>query len=140
VDAYNIVRKDRNDKRGGGVCLLFILYIRQSIKYHVLYMSNLLFDNKQEFIFIEILLNSSRLLCPLVYRRPNGESVECYLLELANLLPAYKQICILGDININLNVNSKAERRLILVLWILICLLLLFLIHIMLAHPELQLM
>jgi hypothetical protein len=109
VEGYSIIRKDRNGKRGGGVCL----FIRKALSFNILYMSNLQFDNQPEYIFIEIIVKKIKLLCSVVYRRPRGESLQSYLNTLASFLPLYDQCCILGDINININIDNASKRNLV---------------------------
>jgi hypothetical protein len=106
IEGYNIIRKDRVGKRGGGVCI----YIKQTLDYKILFMSPTLFDNKPEFIIFDISLAKIKILCSVVYRRPKGESIQNYFNELGLILPKYDHCILCGDININLN-NETAPKR-----------------------------
>jgi hypothetical protein len=103
IDGYNLVRKDRLEKRGGGVCM----YIRDCLQYCILKTSRDVFDNKPEFIILEIIINKIKMLCSVVYRRPRGESINCFINEISTLLPKYEHCCICGDINMDFNSSSS---------------------------------
>lgn len=109
IDGYQFIRKDRYGKRGGGVGI----YIRNGINYKIMLKSNELFDNKPEFIIIEIITPRGPLLCSVLYRRPRGEKLNNFLNEVLLLKPKYEHCIIIGDININIEVQSPAVTNLI---------------------------
>jgi hypothetical protein len=107
IDGYNMVRRDRNGKGGGEVCI----YLRNTLKYNIICSSNENFDNKPEYIFLELLIKNVKLLCSVVYRRPKGESILLYIMKLAELIPRYENVVCCGDINIDMNKNSNPKKR-----------------------------
>ncbi|XP_051167606.1 uncharacterized protein LOC127285557 [Leptopilina boulardi] len=100
INDFNLVRRDRYGKRGGGVAI----YVKSHLHLRILFSSSELFDNKPEFIIVEI---SSRHVKPLlfavVYRRPGGESLDDFEYHFKKFFNLYDNVVICGDFNYNLN-------------------------------------
>lgn len=104
INGYNIVRKDRLHRRGGGV----MMYVSNSIKNYEL--KNV--DTKSfESIFITFMKNKMKIVFGVVYRPPGFGDFYEYLSEfqqtVLSLFLTCDNLVIMGDFNININSMSN---------------------------------
>jgi exonuclease III len=111
IQGYVFLRNDRTvlgrpNTQGGGVGI----YLKSGLKYRILAKSK---EIGLEFIFVEIIVNSKKLLIASIYRPPSSSIVYQNLASgdyglqslediLSELLPLYNEIFLFGDFNINL--------------------------------------
>ncbi|XP_052130296.1 uncharacterized protein LOC127751203 [Frankliniella occidentalis] len=88
---YNVSSKDRN---GGGVAV----FIKSEYKAKILEVSNGEFD-KPEFIFLDILIGSVKVLFAGIYRRPKAGHMDLFMDVFYKYVTDYKYTFVCGDIN-----------------------------------------
>jgi hypothetical protein len=108
IDGYQCFRNDRLDKRGGGVCF----YIKTNLQAKLLNKSPSEFPNNPEYLIVEITSAGKKLLCAVVYRRPNGSLFDLFLREFGTLAVHYDHCFIAGDLNIDFICNSRSKMDL----------------------------
>lgn len=97
IPNYHLLRNDRVGKGGGGVAL----YVHDSIKSRIIDCSPHVYRRLPEFLMVELLTNSAKILCIVVYNPPKAGywcGVEDALL---NYNSTYDFAMLLGDLNIN---------------------------------------
>ena len=100
LPGYNLVRKDR-DMKGGGVCI----YIKDTLPFNPL--TDLTNDNI-EGVWIEIMLKKTKpIIVGCVYRPPKQPDFLDQFERTLNLIPADKEVIILGDLNICMKVGHS---------------------------------
>lgn len=92
---FNLFRNDRSS-HGGGVAI----YARKNISCKLLSKSNK--DEKVEYIFIEVTLNTRKLLIGSVYRPNRTVPYEMFKELVQNLSVEYDDVIIAGDLNSNI--------------------------------------
>lgn len=103
---YNFIRNDREVKEGGGVAV----YINQLFNYKIISASQPVYSNKPEYLILEISHGWKLLLC-VVYRPPKAGQLNELFDILANLVPQYLNIVIIGDFNIDLNSDRQVYDK-----------------------------
>lgn len=108
VNDYNTVRNDRIGKIGGGL----LMYIKKCYKFKILESSFVEHQNHTiEFIFVEIIINSEKILVGLIYNHPLLDCSELIFDKVTAYGTRYDNILLLGDFNTNvLCKNAKTER------------------------------
>lgn len=105
LPGYNLVRTDRQGKRGGGVAL----YLRDDLKYKIIASAGQC--GRPEFLFVETKISCQQVLIGVIYKPPNVgylNDIEDIIFQLA---PIYTDIIIMGDWNINVLKNSPDVRH-----------------------------
>lgn len=106
---YSFFRNDRLGKGGGGVGV----YVKENLKVRTLVKSGGMFDNKPEYLFLEINSNNlNKLLFSVAYRRPEATFLHQFFSDLSELLPTYNNLIITGDFNSNLLDNESVTKNL----------------------------
>ena len=115
IEDYGLVRCDRGLRsnrsfingtprylQGGGVAF----YLHISLEYKVLYMSSIRHISETEYLILEISNRNkkdiSRTLLAVVYRRPNGVMLSEFFLTLESYMQSFKNLIVVGDLNIDL--------------------------------------
>ncbi|XP_044594968.1 uncharacterized protein LOC123272339 isoform X2 [Cotesia glomerata] len=106
LNNYVVIRRDRGliDEfgryiRGGGLAC----FIHKSLKSKILYTSLTSHLNQPEFMIIDVSLETgAHILLSAIYRRPQGDLLDCFFTEFGKLYPHYNNIIITGDLNCNL--------------------------------------
>lgn len=106
LPGYNLVRNDRPDDRGGGVCL----YISDKLRYKIIFRSERY--RVCESLFVEIFGNGASAVVGVVYL-PSG-CTDVFEELHADLFDNFSNIIIMGDFNCNLfdQINSERVRSL----------------------------
>lgn len=108
VNDYNAVRNDRIGKIGGGL----LMYIKKCYKFKIL---ESLFVERQshtiEFIFVEIIVNSDKILVGLIYNHPLLDCSELVFDKVTEYGTLYDNILLLGDFNTNILCKSAKSER-----------------------------
>ncbi len=101
---YNIARKDRNIKRGGGLIIL----IKKHIKFEILNIDNC---GIIEVLFIKLVNKNITVGC--CYRPPNSLVSDLDIFEecLTNLILNQNELILLGDFNINLMQKTSLQNK-----------------------------
>ena len=114
IPGYNVFRVDRQDKRGGGVCI----YARQGFKTEVLHVISGISQTGLHQLWIKLQVRNfkSFLVCT-TYHPPNVHTI-CFNTDLSSSLVAAllynKPVYILGDLNCNLlDLNTPESQALI---------------------------
>jgi len=110
---YQIVRKDRNLKRGGGLLIL----IKKNIKFEILDIDNC---GIIEVLFVKLVNKNITVGC--CYRPPNSVISDLDTFEdcLTNLFLNQNELIILGDFNINLKKKLVYKTNILILLKVLI--------------------
>lgn len=98
IDGYNLIRHDRENKEGGGLAV----YIRTVFRYKIITKSQAIYCMKPEFILLEISFGW-KLLLGAVYRPPKLGFISEFFDSVANLLPMYNHVLLIGDFNVDLS-------------------------------------
>lgn len=98
LNGYSLIRHDRENKEGGGVAI----YLRNIFNYKMIASSQTVYCKKPEFIVLEVSAGWKLLVC-VVYRPPKAGYIAEFFDILANLLPLYDNVVIVGDFNIDLS-------------------------------------
>ena len=100
IEGYTLIRSDRNRHGGGVAC-----YVKQHLTFDVMYY----FSNEIENIFIDIFLPKTKPLTLGFFYRPPNQYNFLHLIEddFKKLNPEYKELHILGDININTLIDNN---------------------------------
>ncbi|KAI5707997.1 hypothetical protein M8J77_014311 [Diaphorina citri] len=105
---YRVIRNDRVGRRGGGVAV----YLNEQFSYQVLASSPSQYSATTEFLLLEVVVDSSKLLVAAVYHPPRAGSLDTFEEALEFFLPNYQHRFILGDFNIDLSTTSPASDQL----------------------------
>lgn len=98
VDNYKLLRNDRSDSiRGGGVAVL----LKKSLKFNLISMSSYS-EGMCEFIIIEVIIKTSKILLACVYNPHKSYSLENFLVAMRELTSIFNHIIVGGDFNLNL--------------------------------------
>lgn len=104
ISGFNLFRKDRNGRRGGGVCL----YIRNNLKIGSIFDN--VFDVSVESLFVEVILDDNRLVLVGVIYLPDGQFSRCeHVIE--HFSSRYNNIILMGDFNTDIFSNSFIVRE-----------------------------
>lgn len=99
LPGYILQRNDRTGKQGGGVAV----YIREGIKFNIVYSSPSEYSAKPEFLLIEIsLCGADVLLLGVCYRPPRTGHLLDFENALLNFMFRYSHVLIMGDFNTDL--------------------------------------
>jgi hypothetical protein len=110
IDGYVCIRNDRQNKGGGGgVCV----FVKVNASYKVLAQSTGIFNNKPEYLIVEIIFKNVKLLCAVIYRRPGAEFLNDFFCNFYTFAAQYDDCFVCGDLNIDLNNESKSKKLLI---------------------------
>ena len=106
LKGYQIIRRDRVDKRGGGV----MLYIKAGYNYKELNVSNPALDNPLETLWVEIAnFGGKSTIVGACYRPPTARGfVEALVEEIDLASDQGKPMILMGDMNIDLSKENKA--------------------------------
>lgn len=100
LPGYSLIRNDRVNKVGGGVCV----FIKEGLKAKLLYSTPSDYSSRPEFMFIEIIITSSDVLLLAVCYKPPKIG---YLIDFENVLlrflPSYSRVLVMGDFNTDLH-------------------------------------
>ena len=103
INGYNIYRKDRADKKCGGVCF----YVREDIKCKCI---NIQYDYEQpEMLWIEVVVSNVKIALCCVYKQPKIPytvfyNIQSIILEMQNL---YSDVVLTGDFNVDMLNSSQ---------------------------------
>lgn len=100
IEGYNLIRHDRENKEGGGLAI----YIKTVFSYKIIDKSQAAYCMKPEYIILEISFGWKLLLCS-VYRPPKLGFISEFFDSVANILPIYNHVLIIGDFNTDLSNN-----------------------------------
>jgi hypothetical protein len=103
-----LLRIDRVGKVGGGVGI----YVRADITSKILYCSKGELT-RPEFLFVEILINCTKILLCTVYRASKISDMSEFETVLFEISPMYDNIVIGGDFNTNLLLSSARKTQLL---------------------------
>ena len=106
LEGFNFYRLDRVGMGGGGVGI----FVRDSFCVTVLEQSDPMYDNKPEFIILDLISGGNKLLFAVVYRRPHAAYPTEFFACLTNLLPLYHNVVVTGDFNINMAKENGASK------------------------------
>lgn len=111
IKNYTILRRDRSNKKGGGVCLI----VHQSIDHSIIDIDGL--DNNDELLVIElpsVLVDQQKLVLATYYNAPN-QTVKISILD--KIFKISKNTILLGDLNAHhedwLSVKSNESGKVI---------------------------
>lgn len=108
VPAYNFVKKNREDKKGGGVCV----YIKNHISFNIINSEQY---NSYEQLWIEIKISSFNYYIGVLYRPPHSSTTqfsEDLEEQLFYFKPQCSEIICMGDININMmDFNNRSTKK-----------------------------
>ncbi|XP_057318961.1 uncharacterized protein LOC130663635 [Microplitis mediator] len=96
---FHLHRNDRKLRHGGGVAI----YVRDTLSSRVVSCSSNVTSGYPEYLIIEIWSTANnKILLSTIYRPPNTAMLDNFEQEFDNLFHLYKNIVIIGDLNINL--------------------------------------
>lgn len=102
VSGYNIYRKDRVGKTGGGVAV----YVRQDHKVEVLLCSD---AHQSDYILLSITIKGTKILLACIYRPPKTYLLDVFLEDLYRYMLDYKYTVVCGDVNRNSGDNETVS-------------------------------
>ncbi|KAI5733146.1 hypothetical protein M8J76_008272 [Diaphorina citri] len=108
IPGYRVVRNDRVGRRGGGVAV----YLNNTFSYQVLASSPPQYSATAEFLILEVVVNSSKILVATVYHPPRVGSLDDFVESLELFLPNYQHTFTVGDFNVDLSTTSPASAQL----------------------------
>ncbi|KAI5722347.1 hypothetical protein M8J76_007154 [Diaphorina citri] len=108
IPGYRVVRNDRVGRRGGGVAI----YLNNTFSYQVLASSPPQYSATAEFLILEVVVNSSKILVATVYHPPRVGSLDDFAESLELFLPNYQHTFTVGDFNVDLSTTSPASAQL----------------------------
>ena len=110
IEGFNIIRNDRKNKRGGGVCL----YVKEQYVYKKITLPNA--TDMPEMLWVEISVGHIKVAIGTLYKPPKipcTAFVQAYD-SLVHVYSKYEHTILCGDFNINmLNPNSYEAKTLI---------------------------
>jgi exonuclease III len=95
IQGYSLLRNDRVQRRGGGVCI----YLRDDLSYDILHQSTLLSIGDPEFIFIKVNFHHRVIVLGVVYCPPMSDYFAKLEPILESLSASYSDIIMMGDFN-----------------------------------------
>ena len=98
LDGYTFYRADREGMDGGGVGV----YVRCDFAVEILAASKPLFENKPEYIILQVTTLYTKILFAALYRRSPAEYPLDFLESLSTYLRHFSSVIITGDFNINM--------------------------------------
>ena len=103
VEGYDIIRKDRTNKRGGGVCV----YVKSSLT--IINRNDTISQYDIETILLEFKCKENNFLVCCVYRPPNSgpDFFEIFTEMLETIIMNDNDLIILGDFNINYSIGDN---------------------------------
>ena len=104
-NGYNFYRADREGTDGGGVGV----YVRNDFAVEILAASKPLFENKPEFIILQVTSPQTKILFSALYRRPPAEYPIDFLPCLSTYLPHFSSVINTGDFNINMAIPNASN-------------------------------
>ncbi|XP_074107215.1 uncharacterized protein LOC141532664 [Cotesia typhae] len=106
---FYLLRNDRNRSHGGGV----LLFKRNTLSSRVIHCSSNQMDGFPEYIIAEIWSSSrNKILRSVIYRPPNAALLNDFESDFSELFMFYKNVVIIGDLNINMLTNSYLSAHL----------------------------
>lgn len=109
LPGYILIRNDRTGKGGGGVGI----YLRSDFKYNIISSSPSTFTGSAEYLFLEVLVNGSKVALGVVYCPPNTDYFSSFECALDSVSTTYSHIIIMGDFNTDLIKPSIRSQRLL---------------------------
>ena len=102
IEGYDLFRKDRINKRGGGVCI----FVKSSLT--VKNREDLISEFDIEAVIIELKCKTTNLLISCIYRPPNSDQgfFEICTDMLEKIIMDDKELVVLGDLNIDYDPDS----------------------------------
>lgn len=107
VEGYHMLRIDRKHCRGGGICL----YHKSDILCKIIDASNDSFENRTEYMLVEIRMNYQRFLLGVFYCPPGIDCSNVLEQKLADLSLSYSNVVLIGDFNTNLKKDCARSNR-----------------------------
>ena len=104
LSGYKVFRADR-DSPGGGVAM----FVRSNLKCSLKLKSDP--NHRPEYVFTEVLLDTTKILVGSIYRRANNMDMSEFLELFANLSSMYEHIIIAGDLNSNAMVDNSLTNE-----------------------------
>ena len=107
MDGYNIIRADRKNKRGGGVCL----YLKMQYKFKVIKIPNMC--EMPEMLWVEVSVGQCKVAIGTLYKPPK---IPCSAFRAAYdsliyIYSKYEHTILAGDFNINMLNSDSYESR-----------------------------
>ena len=109
LNNYTLIRKDREDKRGGGLAF----YVNDQLQFKLRKEISL---EQSESLFLEIINSKNNIIIGLIYRPPHGSAISfCEDLDkcLHTITGESKQLYLMGDFNIDLLSQSNYHDTLL---------------------------
>ena len=105
VEGYNIIRKDRTNKIGGGVCV----YVKSSLT--IIDRNDTISQYDIETILLEFKCKENNFLVCCVYRPPNSgpDFFDIFTEMLETIIMNDNDLIILGDFNINYSIGDNTH-------------------------------
>ncbi|XP_077272789.1 uncharacterized protein LOC143903207 [Temnothorax americanus] len=103
LQGYNVFRRDRIGKTGGGVAF----YLRGNAHARILRQSEENYCRKPEYLIAEISMDgNSKILLAVVYRPPHCGYIEEFFNDFSELSALYRHAVVFGDFNADLNTRT----------------------------------
>ncbi|XP_071631879.1 uncharacterized protein [Temnothorax longispinosus] len=103
LQGYNVFRRDRIGKTGGGVAF----YLRGNAHARILRQSEENYCRKPEYLMAEISMDgNSKILLAVVYRPPHCGYIEEFFNDFSELSALYRHTVVFGDFNADLNTRT----------------------------------
>lgn len=107
IPNYKVFNANRIKRRGGGVALYIATHLPSKL------LSSTKNDGYEpEYIFVEIICGSSKVLLICMYRPPDVGHMDLFINDVYNYLPDYKYAILCGDLNAGFG-NGSAEAAMI---------------------------
>ena len=107
LDGYNIIRNDRKDSRGGGICW----YLKDHYDFKIIKLPNM--NNIPEMLWIEVSIKNIKMALGILYKPPKIP-YSCFSSvfdNLINIYSKYQHTMLVGDFNINMLNETSCESR-----------------------------
>jgi hypothetical protein len=108
LPGFVLIRNDRTGKGGGGVAI----YLRSSIPYKILNLSQSLYSGSAEWLFLELNVKGAKAVLGVVYCPPTINYFSDLEQVLESLSSDYTHHLIMGDLNTDLCKDSPQSRKL----------------------------
>lgn len=105
IHGYHLVRHDRMERLGGGI----LIFVKQSINFHVVDKSETHSTPHTEYLALEILVQNTKILLACFYNPPEVDCTDVLDSMLLTLGPQYSYTLLLGDFNTNL-LDARATK------------------------------
>ena len=105
MDGFNIIRADRKNSRGGGVCL----FLKQHYKFKKIKIPNIC--EMPEMLWVEVTVGQSKIAIGILYKPPKIPCTAFREASLHTLYSKYEHTILAGDFNVNLLNSDSYESR-----------------------------